>query len=81
MLVLLIIFLIAVRWAIQTKIENWNSGVFESVESKDKVENLLLIGRSPPIPPARSGRGTLVSEALRARADMPKFTSNEIHPR
>ena len=41
MLVLLIIFLIAVPVAIQT-IEQLRIPVFESVESKDKVENLLL---------------------------------------
>lgn len=41
MLVLLIIFLIAVPVAIQT-IERLEIPVFESVESKDKVENLLL---------------------------------------
>ena len=41
MLVLLIIFLIAVPVAIQT-IEELEIPVFESVESKDKVENLLL---------------------------------------
>ncbi|UIP07443.1 biopolymer transporter ExbD [Erythrobacter sp. SDW2] len=41
MLVLLIIFLIAVPVAIQT-IEKLKIPVFESVESKDKVENLSL---------------------------------------
>ncbi len=41
MLVLLIIFLIAVPVAIQT-IEKLRIPVFESTESKDKVENLLL---------------------------------------
>jgi biopolymer transport protein ExbD len=41
MLVLLIIFLIAVPVAIQT-IEKLELPVFESQESKDKVENLLL---------------------------------------
>jgi biopolymer transport protein ExbD len=41
MLVLLIIFLIAVPVAIQT-IEKLRLPIFESVESKDKVENLLL---------------------------------------
>ena len=41
MLVLLIIFLIAVPVAIQT-IEQLRIPVFESVESQDKVENLLL---------------------------------------
>jgi biopolymer transport protein ExbD len=41
MLVLLIIFLIAVPVAIQT-VEELHVPVFESVESKDKVENLLL---------------------------------------
>ncbi len=41
MLVLLIIFLIAVPVAIQT-IEKLQIPVFESVQSKDKVENLLL---------------------------------------
>ncbi len=41
MLVLLIIFLIAVPIAIQT-IEKLKIPTFESVESKDKVENLLL---------------------------------------
>jgi biopolymer transport protein ExbD len=41
MLVLLIIFLIAVPVAIQT-IEKLEIPVFESEESKDKVENLLL---------------------------------------
>jgi biopolymer transport protein ExbD len=41
MLVLLIIFLIAVPVAIQT-IERLEIPVFESEESKDKVENLLL---------------------------------------
>jgi len=41
MLVLLIIFLIAVPIAIQT-IEQLHVPVMESVESKDKVENLLL---------------------------------------
>ena len=40
-LVLLIIFLIAVPVAIQT-IEKLKIPIFESVESKDKVENLLL---------------------------------------
>lgn len=41
MLVLLIIFLIAVPVAIQT-IEKLQIPVFESIESKNKVENLLL---------------------------------------
>jgi biopolymer transport protein ExbD len=41
MLVLLIIFLIAVPVALQT-IEKLRIPVFESLESKDKVENLLL---------------------------------------
>ncbi len=41
MLVLLIIFLIAVPVAMQT-IEKLQIPVFASVESKDKVENLLL---------------------------------------
>ena len=41
MLVLLIIFLIAVPIAIQT-IEKLKIPTFESIESKDKVENLLL---------------------------------------
>jgi len=41
MLVLLIIFLIAVPVALQT-IEELEVPIFESVESKDKVENLLL---------------------------------------
>lgn len=41
MLVLLIIFLIAVPVAIQT-IEQLEIPVFESIESEDKVENLLL---------------------------------------
>jgi biopolymer transport protein ExbD len=41
MLVLLIIFLIAVPVAIQT-IEKLRIPIIESVESKDKVENLLL---------------------------------------
>ena len=41
MLVLLIIFLIAVPVAIQT-IEKLEVPIFESVESKDKVENLLI---------------------------------------
>jgi biopolymer transport protein ExbD len=41
MLVLLIIFLIAVPVAIQT-IEKLEIPVFESIESKDKVENLQL---------------------------------------
>ena len=41
MLVLLIIFLIAVPVAIQT-IEELEIPIFESVESQDKVENLLL---------------------------------------
>ena len=41
MLVLLIIFLIAVPVAIQT-IEKLKIPIFESAESKDKVENLLL---------------------------------------
>ncbi|MBX9897052.1 MAG: biopolymer transporter ExbD [Qipengyuania sp.] len=41
MLVLLIIFLIAVPVALQT-IEKLRIPVFESTESKDKVENLLL---------------------------------------
>ena len=41
MLVLLIIFLIAVPVALQT-IEELEIPVFESVESKDKVENLLI---------------------------------------
>lgn len=53
MLVLLIIFLVAVPVAIQT-IEKLRIPVFESIESKDKVENLLVTvsstddaGRSP----------------------------------
>jgi biopolymer transport protein ExbD len=53
MLVLLIIFLIAVPVAIKS-IEDLKLPVFESVESKDKVENLLITvtttdaaGRSP----------------------------------
>lgn len=41
MLVLLIIFLIAVPVALQT-VEELHIPIFESVESKDKVENLLL---------------------------------------
>ena len=41
MLVLLIIFLIAVPVAIQT-IEKLEIPIFESVESEDKVENLLI---------------------------------------
>lgn len=41
MLVLLIIFLVAVPVALQT-IEKLKIPVFESIESKDKVENLLL---------------------------------------
>jgi len=41
MLVLLIIFLVAVPVAIQT-IEKLKIPVFESIESKDKVENLLV---------------------------------------
>ena len=41
MLVLLIIFLITVPVALQT-IERLRIPVFESIESKDKVENLLL---------------------------------------
>ena len=41
MLVLLIIFLIAVPVAIQT-IEDLRIPIFESVESEDKVENLLI---------------------------------------
>ena len=41
MLVLLIIFLIAVPVAIQT-IEKLEIPIMESIESKDKVENLLL---------------------------------------
>lgn len=41
MLVMLIIFLIAVPVAIQT-IEKLKIPVFESIESKDKVENLLV---------------------------------------
>ena len=41
MLVLLIIFIIAVPVAMQT-VEDLDIPVFESVESKDKVENLLL---------------------------------------
>jgi biopolymer transport protein ExbD len=41
MLVLLIIFLIAIPVAIQT-VEELEIPVFESVESQDKVENLLL---------------------------------------
>ncbi len=45
MLVLLIIFLIAVPVAIQT-IEKLRIPVFESVESSDKVENLLLTSHS-----------------------------------
>jgi biopolymer transport protein ExbD len=55
MLVLLIIFLIAVPVAIQT-IEELEVPIFESVESQDKVENLLLTvtttdaaGRTPSI--------------------------------
>jgi len=65
MLVLLIIFLIAVPIAIQT-IEKLKIPVFVSVESKDKVENLLLTvsttdqaGRSAGMPgyegPSRYG--------------------------
>ena len=53
MLVLLIIFLVAVPVALQT-IEKLRIPVFESVQSKDKVENLLITasstddaGRSP----------------------------------
>ena len=53
MLVLLIIFIIAVPVTMQT-VEDLDIPVFESVESKDKVENLLLTvtttdeaGRSP----------------------------------
>ena len=56
MLVLLIIFLVAVPVAIQT-IEKLRIPVFESTESKDKVENLLVTvsstddgGRSPGQP-------------------------------
>ena len=56
MLVLLIIFLVAVPVAIQT-IEKLKIPVFESIESKDKVENLLVTvsstdeaGRSPGQP-------------------------------
>jgi biopolymer transport protein ExbD len=41
MLVLLIVFLIAIPVAIQT-VEKLELPIFESVESKDKVENLLL---------------------------------------
>ena len=41
MLVMLIIFIIAVPVALQT-VEELESPIFESVESKDKVENLLL---------------------------------------
>ena len=41
MLVMLIIFIIAVPVAMQT-VEELEIPVFESVESKDKVENLLL---------------------------------------
>jgi biopolymer transport protein ExbD len=59
MLVLLIIFLIAVPVALQT-IEELRIPVFESVESKDKVENLLITvsttdeaGRTPGM--TRSG--------------------------
>ncbi|MGX7893961.1 ExbD/TolR family protein [Tsuneonella sp. HG222] len=55
MLVLLIIFLIAVPVALQT-IEKLEIPIFESVESKDKVENLLITvtttdaeGRTPQI--------------------------------
>ena len=53
MLVMLIIFIIAVPVALQT-VEELEIPVFESVESKDKVENLLITvsttdaeGRSP----------------------------------
>lgn len=56
MLVLLIIFLVAVPVALQT-IEKLRIPVFESTESKDKVENLLITasstddaGRSPGQP-------------------------------
>ncbi len=52
MLVLLIIFLIAVPVAIQT-IEKLRIPVFASVESKDKVENLLLSVSTTD----RAGRG------------------------
>lgn len=66
MLVLLIIFLIAVPIAIQT-IEKLKIPIFVSLESKDKVENLLLSvsttdqsGRSPGEPgyegPSRYGQ-------------------------
>ncbi len=41
MLVLLIVFLIAIPVAIQT-VEKLELPIFESVESKDKVENLLI---------------------------------------
>ena len=51
MLVLLIIFLIAVPVAIQT-IEKLKIPVFESLESKDKVENLLLTVSTTDAPPA-----------------------------
>jgi biopolymer transport protein ExbD len=59
MLVLLIIFLIAIPVAIQT-VEELHVPIFRSVESKDKVENLLLTitttdetGRTPGL--TRSG--------------------------
>lgn len=54
MLVLLIIFLIAVPVAIQT-IERLEIPVFESVEAKNKVENLMLTVSSTDIAGATAG--------------------------
>ena len=45
MLVMLIIFIIAVPVALQT-VEELEIPIFESVESKDKVENLFYVGDS-----------------------------------
>ena len=57
MLVLLIIFLIAVPVAIQT-IEKLEIPVFESIESKDKVENLLLTVSTTDAAGRTPGRST-----------------------
>ncbi len=66
MLVLLIIFLIAVPVAIQT-IEKLQIPVIVSVESKDKVENLLLTSAPPTA--AAAARAIQDLKALRATAN------------
>ena len=73
MLGLLIIFLIAVLGGDPDDRETGNSGV-RSVESKDKVENLLLTV-APPIPPA-AVQGNPVSKALRARGEWRIYFNN-----